>query len=145
MCSLLSSEIGDEVQTNLYSAESRKLGIKIYGPDVNASKDQFSIEADGNFRAPLHAVKGVGERAVKKIVAGQPYKTLRDFVEKNDAREVTSKIVQLLIDADALAPFGSDKEALKRQYEALRTETKKNKINAGRFSGGDRGIFDMSV
>ena len=45
------------------------------------SQDDFAIE--GNFiRAPLRLLTGVGEKAHEELVAGRPYKDIRDFVQR---------------------------------------------------------------
>lgn len=52
--------------------EFRREGFKLYDPDINASKEKFSIYKDGIIIG-LSDIKGVGERVAEKIVQGQPY------------------------------------------------------------------------
>lgn len=54
--------------------EFRREGYKLYDPDVNNSKEKFSIFKDGIIIG-IGDIKGVGEKVAKKIVSGQPYTT----------------------------------------------------------------------
>jgi hypothetical protein len=50
-------------------------------PDVKLSQDDFAIEGTA-IRAPLRLLTGVGEKAHEELVAGRPYKDIRDFVQR---------------------------------------------------------------
>lgn len=60
-------------------------------PDVNLSKDNFSIEEDG-IRAPLSLLMGIGPAAHKELSEGVPYKNIEDFCLKIDAKKKIKKI-----------------------------------------------------
>ena len=67
MTALLSSVADSHDKIGLYVAESRKLGIEVLPPDVNASYAGFTVE-QGKIRFGLTAIKGVGGGAVEAIV-----------------------------------------------------------------------------
>ncbi len=76
----------------LFTADCRRLGIPILGPNINASELDFTIEpsADGkrSIRFGLGAIKGVGDKAVEMIVserrADGPFTSLSDFARRVD-------------------------------------------------------------
>jgi DNA polymerase-3 subunit alpha len=82
MTALLSSVADSHDKISLYIAESRKLGIEVLAPDVNASHAGFTVE-EGKIRFGLTAIKGVGGGAVEAIVnaraADGPFADLFDF------------------------------------------------------------------
>jgi len=82
MTALLSSVADSHDKISLYVAESRKLGIEVLPPDVNASFAGFNVE-HSNIRFGLTAIKGVGGGAVDAIVntrqADGPFADLFDF------------------------------------------------------------------
>ncbi len=67
-------------------------------PDVALSQDDFAIE-DKHIRAPLRLLTGVGDKAHEELVAGRPYTSIRDFVQRIYDRKVatgtkTKKVVK---------------------------------------------------
>ena len=70
MAALLTSVSDSQEKISLYIAESRKLGIEVLPPDVNASRHGFTIESN-KIRFGMTAIKGVGAGAVDAIVAAR--------------------------------------------------------------------------
>ena len=66
--------------------ECKEMGIQVLGPDVNESNLKFTVNAKGDIRFGLGAVKGVGENAVQSIIEERrkngPYKPIFDFVQR---------------------------------------------------------------
>lgn len=58
-------------------------------PDVQLSGDSFRIEGD-RIRAPLRLIVGVGEAAHAELIAGRPYSSIEDFVDKISSRRKAS-------------------------------------------------------
>jgi len=148
MCCLLSAEIGNDDKIAAYISEAKTLGMRVFGPDINSSGLTFSIEVRAGkacLRAPLTYIKGVGEKAVRHIVERQPYKSLRDFVTRNNAREVTSKVVELLIQSGCFVSWDDDKRRLAMQYEALKAELKSQKADPSKFSSGGLDFFRLKL
>ena len=79
--------------------DARLLGIKILPADVNACAGDWRVEragqppADG-LRPGLREVKGISDAEVARIVAGQPYESLRDFWER---AAVSQPVIERLI------------------------------------------------
>ena len=64
-----------------YSTYAKSRGIDILRPDINKSKDKFTIEGK-DIRSPLSLIANVGKRAEKEILDGQPFTSIEDFEER---------------------------------------------------------------
>src|SRR5439155_273449 len=81
MAGLLSLEAGDTDNTYKNLAECRDRNIPILPPDVNESRDDFTVAGE-TIRFGLGAVKGVGSKAIETIIAARaegPFTSLHDF------------------------------------------------------------------
>lgn len=67
-----------------YVSDIKKSGIKVLPVDINDSGLQHRVREKA-IRLALTAVKGVGKSAAEKIVAGQPYADLFDFLRRSKA------------------------------------------------------------
>lgn len=84
MTALLQNE-EDKDKTTDYLIETKRLGIKVLLPNVNASKENFSIEGDG-IRFGLGNVKYISETTANPIMEHRPYKSFADLVEKAETK-----------------------------------------------------------
>jgi DNA polymerase-3 subunit alpha len=112
MAALLSSEIDDgNKRDNMvdHIADTRRLGVAVLPPDVNASEADFTV-ADGKIVFGLTALKGVGRAAALDVVRaraeGGPFRDFYDFCERVDGRAVTKAAIERLIKAGAFDRFG---------------------------------------
>lgn len=98
---------------NLIS-EVRQLNIELLPPEINHSEAQFVPEGE-KIRYGLSAIKYVGELTSKKIVeereANGKYKSLPDFLIRNDSRSCNKKTIEALIKCGAFDQF-ADRNAL---------------------------------
>lgn len=85
---LLSSGQSVDLQTAVN--DIRKQGFQVLPVDVNASKGEPVIEGNA-IRLPFTAVKGIGAAAVQKIVAGQPYGSLEEFLLDSGANKTAAE------------------------------------------------------
>lgn len=67
--------------------EARRMGVSILPPDINASGRGFKPDGTA-IRYGLDAIKGVGDKAVEAILAGQPYTSFADYLENKGGRGV---------------------------------------------------------
>jgi DNA polymerase-3 subunit alpha len=85
MAALLTSVIGFDDKINQYIHHLKDLDIKLLPPDINRSRGEFIVEADG-IRFGLLAVKGLGENAVNEIVqireGGGLFSDFGDFAKR---------------------------------------------------------------
>lgn len=77
---------GQAADLQTYVSEIRKQGFSILPVDVNMSKGGHLLEGT-SIRLALGSVKGVGASAVGKVVAGQPYVDLVDFITRSGANK----------------------------------------------------------
>ena len=98
MAALLSRNLSDIKQITLYMNECKRMGIRVLGPDINESLNNFSSNKEGDVRFGLAAVKGVGEAAVESIVAERnkngKFKDIYDFFERVNYTAVNRKCLE---------------------------------------------------
>jgi DNA polymerase III alpha subunit len=86
MCGALSTAKDDDVRVS-YVEETRRMGYKVLSPDINLSGRGFSIGDTGlDIRYGMDAIKGLGPIAVESIIAGQPYASWEDFLERRGSK-----------------------------------------------------------
>ena len=106
MAALLSRNLTNMDKLTNFMDEARKMKLKVLGPDINKSVHTFSADKDGNIRFGMAGIKGVGEAAVKELVAerdrGGDYKDIYDFVERIDLTTVNKKTIENMALAGAL-------------------------------------------
>lgn len=119
MAALMSLEMGDSDKTLKNLNDCRKQGTEVLPPDVNLSVADFSVH-DGKICYGLSAVKGVGEKAVEKIVEarheGGAFESLEDFVERVDLRAINRRVLESFIKCGA---FDSCEKSRSSMYERL--------------------------
>ena len=64
--------------------ECRKRGRPILPPDINTSGTHFTL-TDSGIRYGFTDIKGIGEAVMPDIVAGRPFKSIDDFLERGGA------------------------------------------------------------
>jgi DNA polymerase-3 subunit alpha len=99
--------------------EARRMGIAVLGPHVNESGVFFEVNAKGEIRFGLGAIKGAGEAAVEGIIlereAHGPYKNIFEFAKRLNGRPVNKKTYECLAFSGAFDCFT---EYHRRQYTA---------------------------
>lgn len=95
--------------------EAKRMGIGVFGPDVNHSYKKFTVDDKGNVRFGMAAIKGVGENVVDHFVTlrkeGGEFKDIYDFAERVDFRIVNKKNIEALAAAGAFDGFGIPRSA----------------------------------
>jgi len=107
--------------------ELQKMKIKLLPPDINKSIPRFSVEKlpDGTkaIRYALAALKGVGEEAMKAVVAERdkngPFKDLYDFARRLDARVINKRQMESLAQAGAFDEFNPNRAAVLAASEII--------------------------
>ncbi len=107
MAATLSSDLDNTDTIKIFYEDSLANGLTVLPPDVNTSDYRFVPVDAKTIRYGLGAVKGVGEPAVRAIIAareqdGKPFRDLFDFCERVDRRIVNRRAVDALIRAGAL-------------------------------------------
>ena len=125
MAALLTYEIGDSDKVADYIGECRAMKINVRPPDINESFTDFTVvyEKDhdhkddaGFIRFGLAAVKGVGEKAVEKIIAARQdigrFHSLFHFCENVDLRAANKQVMEALIKAGAFDKLGGSRSQM---------------------------------
>src|SRR5213593_3049339 len=103
MAGLLSLEAGDTDSTYKNLAECRDRNIPILPPDVNQSREDFTVAGE-TIRFGLGAVKGVGSKAIETIIAARadgPLTSLHDFCLRVRSQLVNRRVVESLVKCGA--------------------------------------------
>jgi DNA polymerase-3 subunit alpha len=109
MAAVLSNNMSDIKKVGFFMQECKKQNIPVLGPDVNESKSLFSVNAKGEIRFGLAAVKGVGESAVDSIIEEQkngPFKSVFEYLQRVDAKATSKKTLESLVLSGAMDAFG---------------------------------------
>ncbi|SDF58511.1 DNA polymerase III subunit alpha [Sporolituus thermophilus] len=109
MAALLTSVMGANEKVGLYIEECRRLGIPVLPPDINASRENFTVDGQA-IRFGLAGVKNVGDAAIANIIAardsGGKFTSLVDFCTRVDMRTVNKRVIESLIKCGAFDSLG---------------------------------------
>lgn len=98
--------LDDPKKVKGYMAECKRMGIKLLQPDVNASQSAFTVMDDGSIRFGLSAIKGVGDEAMKLLVAERekngPFPDVFALVQRLGPKVCNKKNLEGLIKSGAL-------------------------------------------
>jgi DNA polymerase-3 subunit alpha len=100
---------GSIEKITFFMEECKRMGQKVYGPDINESKEGFAVNDKSEIRFGLGGLKGVGEAAVESIIAERelngPYPTVFDLIKRINQRSVNKKTLESLVYAGAFDCF----------------------------------------
>ena len=109
MAADLSRNLDNITEITKLMSECKALGLQVLGPDINKSRHKFSVDAEGNIRFGLAAIKGLGESAVDAIInereANGPFADIFDFVQRISISAVKRNGVESLVLSGALDSF----------------------------------------
>jgi DNA polymerase-3 subunit alpha len=116
MAAVLSRNLSNIVEITKFMDECRRMGINVLGPDINESYHKFTVNAKGDIRFGLAAIKNVGAGAVENIIsirnAGGQYKDIYDFVERVNLTSVNKRSIESLAMAGAFDNLNIKREQL---------------------------------
>ena len=142
MAAVLTSEKTDVERIALLIEECKKMDIEVLPPNINESLKNFTVVPDQNkIRFGLLAVKNVGENIIdavtEEIKANGQFKSMSDFINRVQSKDLNKKSMEALIKAGAFDQFAERNQLLQnleRLLEIARENTK-NKSN------GQIGLF----
>ncbi len=121
MAALLTSVLYWSEKVSVYIGECRDMGITLLPPDVNRSRDTFTVEEEG-IRFGLVAIKNIGRGFIQGVVrereANGPFTGFQDFCERMYGADANKRAVENLIHAGAFDSFG----VYRSQLAAVDTE-----------------------
>ncbi len=122
MASVLSRNISDINKITQFMNECRRMGLSVLGPDVNESRIKFAVNAEGNIRFGLGAIKGLGAAAASRIIQERDengaFSDIYAVVERVDLQAVNKKSLEALAGSGALDSLG---DIMRGQYFGLNT------------------------
>ena len=153
MASVLSNNMNDIKQVTFFMEESKRMGIPVFGPDINESNYTFTINKAGAIRFGLGAVRGLGSGPIDEIVEvrkEQAFTSVFDFAKRANLRLCNKRVFESLIYAGGLDSLNS--ETHRSQYFVQEGSTRpfvEQVIAYGRDFQDQLGkrqttIFDMS-
>ena len=115
MTACMTAESGDIETCSEYITEARRMGFTILPPDINESFSDFTVVVENdaptkNIRFGLNNIKNFGEEIGKAIIAERKtngkYRSIEDFLERVQHKNLNKKSLEALIMCGALDAFG---------------------------------------
>ncbi|HNX01200.1 MAG TPA: DNA polymerase III subunit alpha [Candidatus Cloacimonadota bacterium] len=104
MAAVLSLE-DDPVKIPYFMDECRNMGINVIPPDINKSRDEFSVHGD-SILFGLRGVKNIGESAIQALLEERDqhgnYQNIYDLCTRVDPMAVNKTVLESLIAAGAM-------------------------------------------
>lgn len=129
MSALMSSVAGNADKLSEYINMCRADDIEVVRPDINRSVKRFSY-SNGKMYFGLMAVKNVGEGLAERIVSERTYngdfRSLQDFVERMDRRDIIKKALESLIMAGAFDGLGLNRRQMLENYSVILEKSDRN-------------------
>jgi len=150
MAAMLSSELGNAEKVSHFIAECGAMGMKVLGPDVNESRENFTPVAragsthTSEIRFGLAGIKGVGELAGKRIIEerekGGPYSGFEDLVNRVDGRALNKRVLEHLVKTGAFDFSGGSRKQL---FEGIDSAMSAVAAHARDRAAGQHSFLDM--
>jgi len=143
MASVLSCDLGNTDNIQLFVDDCKNIGLKVLSPDINRSSYRFEDIDSKTILYGLGAIKGIGESLVDKIVSERKdgmYKDMYDFCMRVGFNKINKRILTALIGAGALDCLGDRESLFKRIDSCLRNAehaSERNKSNIKDLFGED--------
>ncbi len=143
MAALMTSVIDNTTKASEYLYHCKELGISVLPPDINQGKGEFTAEGQ-NIRYGLYAIKSLGRQVIDSIIEerknGGVYRTLQDFVERTQSREVNKRAVENLIKAGACDSLDGTRKQMVTVHAALIDQVAQKKKST---MSGQMSLFDL--
>ncbi len=119
MAALLTSVLDNTNKVIEYIEECSRLGIRVLPPQVNESREGFTVTGEG-IRFGLLAVKNVGVGAIRQIIREReengPYQSFLDFFRRTYSGELNKRSLESLIKSGALDGLGANRRQMLEGY-----------------------------
>ncbi len=146
MAAVISADMDSTDKVVILVEECRAMKITLLPPDINRSFYHFTVNSDGAIVYGLGAIKGVGESAIEQIIAERkangPFSDLQALCHRLDSRKVNRRVLEALIRAGALDPFGDNRAAHSEHLTvALKTAEQQSKME----QAGQADLFGLAM
>ena len=112
MASVLSCDLGNTDNIQLFVDDCRNIGLTIQSPDINRSSYRFEDLDSETILYGLGAIKGIGESLVEQIVAerkNENFKDMYDFCMRVGFNRINKRTLTALIGSGAMDSLGNRK------------------------------------
>jgi DNA polymerase-3 subunit alpha len=120
---LMTLEMGDSDKTHKNIAEARERKIEVLPPDINESREDFTVVAPRKIRFGLGAVKGLGGKAIEAILAERDergrFGGLDDLITRVRAAGVNRKALDSLVKCGAFDFCGIERSTMAAALEDI--------------------------
>jgi len=153
MAAAITSEQNDIERVAFLVDECKSMKLKVLPPNINESDQDFTKAEEKTIHFGLRAVKNVGHNVVSAIVSerkknGQ-YKSITDFIERVESKDLNKKSLESLVKCGALNGFGERNQLLTsmEQILALARETQRARQSgqASLFSGQEASMPSFTL
>ncbi len=143
MAALLTSVMDNTSKIAEYIAECKQIGIEILPPDINSSFGKFTVD-NGKIRFGLVSIKNVGRNVVNSISdereANGKYKSLTDFVQRLNGKDMNKRTLESLILSGGLDSLGGHRSQYLSIYETILNDIN---ISNKKTMEGQINLFDL--
>ena len=102
--------------------DAKLFKITIQSCDINLSKEYYSMKDKSTIVTGLGAIKGVGDRALHAIIAGQPYASFQDFLYRTPGNLVNKSVIAALALSGAFDSLGLSRKYIHDNFQEIRKE-----------------------
>lgn len=155
MAASMTLDLGNTDKLSIFKQDLDRMDVPLHQPDINKSFPTFVVEGEG-VRYALAALKGVGEQAMKDIVAERlengPFESLENFAERIDPKVMNKRQYERMTCAgsfDSLnnnrAQISAGAEIVLRYGQTLAEERASGQVSlfGGEDSGPGLGMPDL--
>ena len=143
MASVLSCDLGNTDNIQLFVDDCRNIGLTVQSPDINRSSYRFEDLDSETILYGLGAIKGIGESLVDQIVLERKYenfKDMYDFCLRVGFNRINKRILTTLIGSGAMDSLGKRKDLFRKIDSFLKNAeqaSERNKSNIKDLFGED--------
>lgn len=125
LASLLTSVLGNMTKTAVYIDQAQKMKISVFGPDINESRELYSVVEQNGSRAirfGLLGIKNVGKNFLAEVTAERShgkFTSFENFISRMSGRDLNKRQVESLIKSGAFDSLGTKRSALLSEYEKI--------------------------
>ena len=115
MAANLTNNLSDVDEISKLIADCKRSGLEVLGPDINESDAHFTVNAKGEIRFGLGAIKGVGQATVEDIIKEREengnYSSILDFLQRVNLRTCNKRAMESLALAGSFDTIGDTHRA----------------------------------
>lgn len=116
MAAIMTCDLDNTDKIIRYIEECRRMGFRIFPPDINRSMLAFDVPGPKSVGYGLAAIKGLGGSSIEAIIKEREkngaFVSLTDLARRVNLQRVGKKTLELLVQAGALDSFSASRDAL---------------------------------